>query len=49
MWDVLSLPDPRNKEKRWDLLPYQSRFPLEYVKHHVQSLLKVSEADHYRT
>ena len=47
MWDVFSLPDPRNKEKRWDLLLHQSRFPLEYVKGHVQSLLKVSEADQY--
>ena len=30
-----------------DLLLYQSRFPLEYVKHHVQSLLKDSEVDQY--
>ena len=44
-WDVFSLPDPRNKEKRWDLLLHQSRFPLDYVKSHVQSLLKSSEAD----
>ena len=47
MWDVFSLPDPRNKEKRWDLLLHQSRFPLDYVKSHVQSLLKGSEADQY--
>ena len=47
MWDVFSLPDPRNKEKRWDLLLHQFIFPLEYVKRHVQSLLKVSEADQY--
>ena len=47
MWDVFSLPDPRNKEKRWDLLLHQSRFPLEYVKSHVQILLKCSEADQY--
>ena len=47
MWDVFSLPDPRNKEKRWDLLLHQSRFPLDYVKIHVQSLLKSSEADQY--
>ena len=45
MWDVFSLPDPRNKEKRWDLLLYKSRFLLEYVKIHVQSLLKGYEAD----
>ena len=47
MWDVFSLPDPRNKEKRRGLLMRQSRFPLEYVKGHVQSLLKGSEADQY--
>ena len=47
MWDVFSLPDPRNKEKRWDLLLHQSTFTLEYVKRHVQSLLKGSEADQY--
>ena len=47
MCDFFSLPDPRNKEKRWDLLLHQSRFPLNYVKSHVQSLLKGSEADQY--
>ena len=47
MWDVFTLPDPRSKEKMWDLLLRQSRFPLEYVKDHVHSLLKVSEADQY--
>ena len=47
MWDVFSLPDPRNKENRWDLILLQSRFPLEYVKDHVKSLLKGSEADQY--
>ena len=47
MWDAFSLPDPRNKEKRWDILLRQSRFPLEYVKDYVQSLLKGYEADHY--
>ena len=47
MWDVLSLPDPRNKEKRCNILLYQSRFPLEYVKHHVQILIKGSEAYQY--
>ena len=47
LWDVFSLPDPHNKEKRWDLLLSQSRFPLEYVKDHVHSLLKGSEADQY--
>ena len=47
MWGVFSLPDPRNKEKRWDLLLHQSIFPLDYVRSHVQSLLKGSEADQY--
>ena len=47
MWDVFSLPDPCNKEKRWDLLLHQSRFTLDYVKSHVQILLKGSEADQY--
>ena len=44
---VFSLPYPRNKEKRWDLILHQSIFPLEYMKHHVQSLQKGSEADQY--
>ena len=34
-WDVFSLPDPRNKEKKRDILLHQSRFPLDYVKRHV--------------
>ena len=28
MWGVFSLPDPRNKEKKWDLILNQSIFPL---------------------
>ena len=47
MWDVFSFPDPRNIEKRWDLLINQSIFPLDYAKRHIQSLLKGSEADQY--
>ena len=47
MWDVFSLIDPRNKEKKWDLLLHQSRFPLEYVKRLVQSLHKGYEVDQY--
>ena len=47
MWDVFSLPDPRNKEKNWYLLLHKSIFPLEYVKLHVKSLQKGSEADQY--
>ena len=47
LWDVFYLPDPCNKEKMWDLLLNQSRFPLEYVKRHVQSLQKGSEEYQY--
>ena len=47
IWDVFSITYQQNKEKEWDLLLHQSRFPLEYVKGHVQSLLKGSEADQY--
>ena len=47
MWDVFYLPDPRNKENKWDIFLHQSIFPLDYVKLHVQSLHKGSEADHY--
>ena len=47
MWDVFSLPDPRNKYKKWDFLLHQSIFPLDCMKRHVQSLHKGSEADHY--
>ena len=47
LWDVFSITDRQNKEKDWDLFLYQSRFPLEYVKRHVQSLQKYSEADQY--
>ena len=47
MWDVFSLPDPRNKKNKWDLLLHKSIFPLDYVKRHVQSLRKGSEADQY--
>ena len=36
-----------NKEKRWDLLLHQSRFPLDYVNSYVQSLPRGSEADQY--
>ena len=47
MWDVFDLPDPCNKEKKWDLLLNHSIFSLEYAKRHVQSLQKGSEADQY--
>ena len=47
IWDILSLLDSRNKEKKWDLLLHQSRSPLDYVKRYVQSLQKCSEAYQY--
>ena len=47
MWDVFSITEPQNKEKGWDLLLHHSKFPLEYMKGLVQSLLKSSEADQY--
>ena len=45
MWDVFSLPEPRNKDNKWDILLHQSRFPLEYLKHRIQSLQKGSKVD----
>ena len=47
MRDVFSLPYARNKEKNWYILLHQSKFPLDYVKRHVQSLQKGSESDQY--
>ena len=47
MWGVSSITYPKNKENKLDLLLHQSIFPLEYVKRHVQSLQKGSEADQY--
>ena len=47
MWDLFSLPDPLNKEKKWYILLHWSIFTLGYVKRHVQSLQKGSEADRY--
>ena len=47
MWDVFSLPDPRNKYKKWDIICQQSRFILDYVKRHVNIIQKGSEADQY--
>ena len=45
MWNVFYIADAQNKEKEWDLLLHHSKFPLEFLKGLVQSLLKVSEAD----
>ena len=47
MWNVFFLTDPHNKEKKWDIILHQSRFPLDYMKRHVHSLYKGSESDHY--
>ena len=47
MWDVFYLPEPRKKEKKWDIILHKSIFPLEYLKLHVQSLQKGSDADQY--
>ena len=47
IWYVFSLTDSFNNEKKWLLLLNQSRFPLEYVKRHVNILQKVSESDQY--
>ena len=46
-WDGFSLLDLRNKDKNCYLLLHQSIFTLEYVKGHVQSLQKGSEADQF--
>ena len=47
MWYAVSLQDPRNKYNKRDLLLNQSIFPLGYMKLHLQSLHKGSEADQY--
>ena len=47
MWGVFSITDPQNKEKEWDFILHHSKFPLEYAKGLVQSLLKGSEVDQY--
>ena len=47
MWDVFSLPNSRNKEKKWDIILNQSIFTLDCVKLNLQSLRKGYEADQY--
>ena len=47
MWNVFYIAEPQNKEKVWDLLLHHSKFPLEYAKGLIQSLLKGSEVDQY--
>ena len=37
----------KKKDKEWDILLHHYKFPLEYVKGLVHSLLKSSEADQY--
>ena len=47
MWDVFSISDPRNKEKKWDIILHQYIFPLDYVKFYIDSLQKGSKIDQY--
>ena len=47
MWYLFSLPQPQNKDKKWDLILHQSIFTLDRVKRHVQILQKGSKADKY--
>ena len=47
IWDVFSLPDPCNKDKKWDLILHKYQFPLEYTKNHVKILHKGYKAGHY--
>ena len=47
MWNVFYIKDSQNKYKEWDILLHHFKFPLEYVKGLVQSLLNGSEADQY--
>ena len=47
MWDVFSLPDPHNKEKKLYILLNNSIFHLYYLKLHVQSLHEGSKEDQY--
>ena len=37
----------RDKEKKWDIILHQSRFTLDYMKNHVQSIQKDSDAYQY--
>ena len=43
MWDVFSLLDPSNKEKKLYLLLHQFIFPLDYTEHHVKIIQKCSK------
>ena len=45
MWDVLSLPDPRNKDNKRGLFLNQSIFSMDYVKLYAKILKKGSKAD----
>ena len=47
IWDVFSLPDFCNKDKKWDLILQQSIFTVDYLKLRVQSIHKGSEVDQY--
>ena len=47
LWDVLSLPEPRNQEKKWYLFLNQYRFPLNCAKLYVKGINQGSKADKY--
>ena len=47
MWGVFSIPDPHNKDNKWDILLHQSIFTLNYVKLYVHIHQKGFEADQY--
>ena len=47
MWDVFSLPDTHNKDKKWDILLPQYIFPLDYVKCHLNIIHKGSKTEQY--
>ena len=47
IWGFFYLPDPHNKDKKWDILLHKSRFPLGCVKCHIKILQKGSKLDKY--
>ena len=47
MWNVFSLTDPHNHEKKWNILLNDSHLTLDDVKRHVNTLKKDSTVDQY--
>ena len=45
MWDVFSIPDPKNKQVKWDLFSHLGRLPLDAISQHVKDLR--ANADKY--